>query len=182
MNTLDADLTARINSGSVKDPVAIAPGRIVLPRDPSSILVWVSPLGPAPDGVIDSGIDFLHRPFAGTVAVIFCPAADHGIELDDEIPRRGLLMGPQDPSELLQDGLGVLLGGSRSELPFGLANPFAEKVEALFDVRDARFFWRERKPSVLEKSLLPGASLPGSTLPVRRAGDEDVIGPPYQVD
>ena len=75
--------------------------------------MWVSPLGPAPDGVIDSGIDFMHGPFAGTVAVILCPASDDRIELDDEPARRGLLMRPHDPSDLLQDRLGVLLGGNR---------------------------------------------------------------------
>src|SRR4029450_8052467 len=104
---------ACIHGGAVKDPVAIALGRIVLPRNPPSTLVLRASLGPAPDGVIDRVIDFVHGPLAGTMAVIFCPAPNNRIELDDEIARRRLLVGPHDPSDLLQDSLGVLLGGNR---------------------------------------------------------------------
>ena len=173
---VNLDLAARIDRGPVKYPVALAPGGIVFSGNPPSILVGVSALGPPPDGVIDRVIDFLHRPFAGTVTVILGPTPNERIELDDESSRRSLLVRPQPPSDFLPEGMGILLGGSHQELPFVLANPFPEKVEALLDVRDPRFLRREREPPFPEKSLhqrfhLLGQHFRGTT------GDDEVSRP-----
>ena len=99
--------------GAMKDPVPVALGREVFLGNPASMFVRVSSLRPTPEGRKDCGIDFGEGPLTCTVAVIGRPAADDRVELDNEMSGRGLLIGPDEGSNFLQHGMGILFGRDR---------------------------------------------------------------------
>ena len=96
-------------------------------------------LRPSPEQVPEVILDLPKRRTRFYVAVIVSPASDNRIELTDQVFLFRGTIRANLTTYLLHEGVQVLLGGFNQEFAAILAQVLPKEVEALFDMRDARF-------------------------------------------
>lgn len=65
--------------------------------------------GPSPERLIHGALDAVEGRCTDHMSVISRPFSQYAIELTDEVPRRGLFIVPDDPSNFVEERLDVFL-------------------------------------------------------------------------
>ena len=166
---------------SEEDPVPCAQGAKVFLLYPSGTFSWMSSPRPLPQGLKDGTVDAAEGLFAHHMPVIPGPSPNDSVELTDQVSGGGLFVVLDDSSDFLQESLDVLLRRLDEQFAVVLAYILAQKVEAVFDVRDDRLFGGEFKPSLLHEGFYQRFDLIFEQL-FRDTCNDEVVRKSHKID
>src|SRR5436305_2669966 len=85
------------------------------------------------------------------VSLAVRPAPQSAVELENQVERRGRLLGSDHSPEIPQQAKDVVLGRPDQELASVLPDVGSEKVESSLDLRDPRLLLREIQATLREE-------------------------------
>ncbi len=138
--------------GTRKSPVVPCLGGEITLFYPASGLIRVSAFSPFPQRFDDAGVDVSEGFLATDMAMVVCPAADHGVELLDYRRRcRHRVLFERFPG-LSQQVFDRFSSRFDDQLAVVFTDVLTQKIKTLFDRYNPCFLLRERQPAFGQES------------------------------